>query len=58
MEWIQTSYQGQTKNLKDIRDIGTQHLTTIRGQYCDQVRKTDVFVESTKAANRTLRRRL
>lgn len=37
MEWIQGSYQSQTKHLKDFRDIGTQHLTTLRGQYCDQV---------------------
>ncbi|XP_060530287.1 leucine-rich repeats and immunoglobulin-like domains protein 3 [Cylas formicarius] len=39
MEWIQGSYQTQAKHLKDFRDIGTQHLTTLRGQYCDQVRK-------------------
>ncbi|KAJ8927043.1 hypothetical protein NQ314_020530 [Rhamnusium bicolor] len=39
MEWIQNSYQSQAKHLKDFRDIGTQHLTTLRGQYCDQVKK-------------------
>ncbi|KAJ8934744.1 hypothetical protein NQ318_004972 [Aromia moschata] len=39
MEWIQNSYQSQAKHLKDFRDIGTQHLSTLRGQYCDQVKK-------------------
>ncbi|XP_044254527.1 immunoglobulin domain and leucine-rich repeat-containing protein 2-like [Tribolium madens] len=39
MEWIQNSYQTQTKHLKDFRDIGSQHLSTLRGQYCDQVKK-------------------
>lgn len=38
MEWIQNSYQSQAKHLKDFRDIGTQHLTTLRDQYYDQVR--------------------
>lgn len=38
MEWIQNSYQAQAKHLKDFRDIGTQHLTTLRDQYYDQVR--------------------
>lgn len=37
MEWIQNSYQTQSKHLKDFRDIGTQHLTTLRDQYYDQV---------------------
>lgn len=37
MEWIQNSYQAQAKHLKDFRDIGTQHLTTLRDQYYDQV---------------------
>lgn len=37
MEWIQNSYQSQAKHLKDFRDIGTQHLTTLRDQYYDQV---------------------
>lgn len=37
IEWIQNSYQTQAKHLKDIRDIGTQHLTTLRDQYYDQV---------------------
>ncbi|KAG5894441.1 hypothetical protein JTB14_014890 [Gonioctena quinquepunctata] len=39
MEWIQNSYQSQAKHLKDFRDIGTAHLSTLRGQYCDQVKK-------------------
>lgn len=37
MEWIQNSYQSQAKHLKDFRDIGTQHLTTLKDQYNDQV---------------------
>lgn len=37
MEWIQNSYQAQAKHLKDFRDIGSAHLTTLRGQYHDQV---------------------
>nr|XP_023014244.1 uncharacterized protein LOC111504011 [Leptinotarsa decemlineata] len=39
MDWIQNSYQSQAKHLKDFRDIGTAHLSTLRGQYCDQVKK-------------------
>lgn len=39
MEWIQGSYHTQTKHLKDFRDIGSQHISTLRGQYCDQIRK-------------------
>ncbi|KAH1021100.1 hypothetical protein HUJ04_010659 [Dendroctonus ponderosae] len=43
MEWIQGSYQAQTKHLKDFRDIGSQHLSTLRGQYCDQdLQKSEV----------------
>ncbi|XP_044749978.1 immunoglobulin domain and leucine-rich repeat-containing protein 2 isoform X2 [Coccinella septempunctata] len=38
MEWIQSSYHSQSKHLKDFRDIGSAHLTTLRGQYQDQVR--------------------
>lgn len=39
MEWIQNSYQSQAKHLKDFRDIGTAHISTLRGQYYDQVKK-------------------
>lgn len=39
MEWIQSSYQGQAKYLKDIRDIGTNHLTALRDQYYEQVKR-------------------
>ncbi|GLV35639.1 uncharacterized protein CBL_01211 [Carabus blaptoides fortunei] len=39
IEWIQSSYQSQAKHLKDFRDFGTQHLTTLRDQYGDQVKK-------------------
>lgn len=43
MEWIQNSYQSQAKHLKDFRDIGTQHLTTLRDQYYDQVREKKII---------------
>ncbi|CAG9856078.1 unnamed protein product [Phyllotreta striolata] len=39
MEWIQNSYQSQTKHLKGFRDMGSAHITTIRGQYHDQVKR-------------------
>lgn len=38
VEWIQSSYTNQSKNLKDIRDLGTSHITSLKDQYCDQVR--------------------
>lgn len=34
VEWIQSSYSNQTKHL---RDIGTQHITSFKDQYNDQV---------------------
>lgn len=34
VEWIQSSYNNQTKHL---RDLGTQHITSLKDQYCDQV---------------------
>lgn len=37
VEWIQSSYQGQVKHLRDIRDYGTNHLNALRDQYYDQV---------------------
>jgi hypothetical protein len=37
VEWIQSSYQGQVKHLRDIRDYGTNHLSALRDQYYDQV---------------------
>lgn len=39
VEWIQTSYTSQAKNLKGFRDIGSNHLTSLRDQYYDQVKK-------------------
>lgn len=39
VEWIQSSYSNQSKNLKDIRDIGTSHITSLKDQYCDQLKK-------------------
>ncbi|KAG5676417.1 hypothetical protein PVAND_006255 [Polypedilum vanderplanki] len=38
-EWIQNSYSTQTKNLRDIRDIGSHHLSGMREQYNDQVKR-------------------
>lgn len=35
VDWIQSSYNNQSKHL---RDLGTQHITTLKDQYCDQVR--------------------
>ncbi|XP_055632247.1 uncharacterized protein LOC129772801 [Toxorhynchites rutilus septentrionalis] len=39
VEWIQSSYSTQAKHLREIRDIGTHHLTTLKDQYYDQVRR-------------------
>ncbi|XP_058821411.1 uncharacterized protein LOC131683438 isoform X2 [Topomyia yanbarensis] len=39
VEWIQGSYSTQSKHLREIRDIGTHHITTLRDQYYDQVRR-------------------
>ncbi|XP_055916784.1 immunoglobulin domain and leucine-rich repeat-containing protein 2 [Eupeodes corollae] len=39
VEWIQTSYTSQAKNLKGFRDIGSNHLTSLRDQYYDQMKK-------------------
>lgn len=37
MEWIQSSYSSQAAHLRNIRDIGTNHLTAMKDQYYDQV---------------------
>lgn len=37
VEWIQSSYNSQAKYLKEIRNIGTHHITSLRDQYYDQV---------------------
>lgn len=37
MEWIQNSYSSQASHLRNIRDIGTNHLTAMKDQYYDQV---------------------
>ncbi|KAJ6623585.1 Immunoglobulin domain and leucine-rich repeat-containing protein 2, partial [Pseudolycoriella hygida] len=39
VEWIQNSYSSQAKHLKDIRDIGTSHLTSLKEQYYDQLKR-------------------
>lgn len=40
VEWIQSSYNNQSKHL---RDLGTHHITTLKEQYCDQVGKKTYF---------------
>lgn len=37
MEWIQSSYSSQAAHLRNIRDIGSNHLTSMKDQYYDQV---------------------
>ncbi|XP_034474382.1 uncharacterized protein LOC117781686 isoform X2 [Drosophila innubila] len=39
VEWIQSSYTTQAKHVKEFRDIGSNHLTALKDQYCDQVKK-------------------
>lgn len=39
VEWIQSSYTSQAKHLKEFRDIGSNHLTSLKDQYSDQVKK-------------------
>ncbi|XP_046623349.1 immunoglobulin domain and leucine-rich repeat-containing protein 2-like [Neodiprion virginianus] len=39
VEWIRDSYEGQMRHIRDIRDYGTSHLTALRGQYYDQVKR-------------------
>lgn len=38
MDWIQNSYSTQASHLRNIRDIGTNHLTSMKDNYYDQVR--------------------
>ncbi|CAD6999157.1 unnamed protein product [Ceratitis capitata] len=39
VEWIQSSYTSQAKYLKEFRDMGSTHLTSLKDQYYDQVKK-------------------
>jgi hypothetical protein len=43
VEWIRESYTGQIKHFKDFREFGTSQITSIRGQYYDQVCAIDNF---------------
>lgn len=43
VEWICDSYQGQVKNLRDIRDYGTSHLTSMKEQYYEQVKRVKEY---------------
>lgn len=40
-DWIHSGYSSQTKN---IRDIGTHHISTMRDQYSDQVREKKIVL--------------
>lgn len=46
VEWICDSYQNQVKNLKDIRDYGTSHLSSMKDQYYEQVSKDKLPLDS------------
>lgn len=43
VEWICDSYQGQVKNLRDIRDYGTSHLSSMKEQYYEQVKRVKEY---------------
>lgn len=44
MDWIQNSYSSQATHLRNIRDIGTNHLTAMKDQYYDQVYNVNNFL--------------
>ncbi|XP_028167499.1 leucine-rich repeat and immunoglobulin-like domain-containing nogo receptor-interacting protein 3 [Ostrinia furnacalis] len=46
MEWIQSSYSTQASHLRNIRDIGTNHLTAMKDQYYDQVKRVREYSTS------------
>ncbi|CAH2088223.1 unnamed protein product [Euphydryas editha] len=46
MEWIQSSYSSQAAHLRNIRDIGTNHLTSMKDQYYDQVKRVREYSTS------------
>ncbi|XP_050355461.1 leucine-rich repeat and immunoglobulin-like domain-containing nogo receptor-interacting protein 3 [Nymphalis io] len=46
MEWIQSSYSSQAAHLRNIRDIGTNHLTAMKDQYYDQVKRVREYSTS------------
>ncbi|KAH8262126.1 hypothetical protein KR038_000226 [Drosophila bunnanda] len=39
VEWIQSSYTTQAKHIREFRDMGSNHLTALKDQYYDQVKK-------------------
>uniref|UniRef100_A0A0K8THX7 Ig-like domain-containing protein n=3 Tax=Lygus hesperus TaxID=30085 RepID=A0A0K8THX7_LYGHE len=43
VEWICDSYQNQVKNLKDIRDYGTSHISSMKEQYYEQVKRVKEY---------------
>ncbi|XP_039748065.1 immunoglobulin domain and leucine-rich repeat-containing protein 2-like [Pararge aegeria] len=46
MDWIQGSYTSQATHLRNIRDIGTNHLTAMKDQYYDQVKRVREYSTS------------
>ncbi|CAG4994256.1 unnamed protein product [Parnassius apollo] len=46
MEWIQSSYSTQATHLRNFRDIGSNHLTAMRDQYYDQVKRVREYSTS------------
>lgn len=44
MDWIQNSYSTQASHLRNIRDIGSNHLSSMKDNYYDQVRLQKIFV--------------
>jgi len=43
VERIRESYQGQVQNFRDIRDYGTSHLTSMKDQYYEQVKRVKEY---------------
>ncbi|CAK1542767.1 unnamed protein product [Leptosia nina] len=46
MEWIQSSYTSQANHLRNIRDIGSNHITAMKDQYHDQVKRVREYSTS------------
>ncbi|VVC94620.1 unnamed protein product [Leptidea sinapis] len=46
MDWIQSSYSTQASHLRNIRDIGSNHITSMKDQYHDQVKRVREYSTS------------
>lgn len=44
MDWIQNSYSTQASHLRNIRDIGSNHLSSMKDNYYDQVKFEELFI--------------